>query len=105
MIDVTILNEARAELFDAIVFYENKAKGLGIDLNNEIKSSIEIIKRFPECCTLRKDKTRRYLINRFPYLIIYIYYKNRIWIIAFAHCKRKPDYWLKRIKNKNSKNR
>ena len=98
MINAKILNEAKAELFDAIVFHENKAKGTGLDLQNEVKSSLEIIKRFPECCTLRKDKTRRYLINRFPYLIIYTYYKDHIWIIAFAHCKRKPNYWLKRIK-------
>ena len=98
MIEVIILNEAKIELFKAIGFYEDKYQGLGIDFKKEIETSIEIIRRFPECCTLRKDETRRYLIKRFPYLIIYMYYKNHIWIIAFAHCKRRPEYWAKRIK-------
>ncbi|MBN2402647.1 MAG: type II toxin-antitoxin system RelE/ParE family toxin [Spirochaetes bacterium] len=98
MINVTIINEAKTELFESIGYYEEKSKGLGVDLYKEIKSAIEIIKRFPECCALRKDETRRFLINRFPYLIIYIYYENRIWIIAFAHCKRRPRYWANRKK-------
>jgi hypothetical protein len=98
VINVTILNEAKTELFESIGYYEEKSKGLGVDLYKEIKSAIEIIKRFPECCALRKDETRRLLINRFPYLIIYIYHENRIWIIAFAHCKRRPRYWANRKK-------
>lgn len=98
MINVTILNEAKVELFEAVGYYEDKSKGLGLDLLNEIKSAVEIIRRFPECCALRKNETRRYLINRFPYLIIYTYYKNHIWVIAFAHCKRKPEYWANSIK-------
>jgi hypothetical protein len=103
VIKVRILNEARSELVEAVEYYEDKTHGLGIDLINEIKSSVEIIRRFPNCCALRKDKTRRYLINRFPYLIIYLFHKGHIWIIAFAHCKRKPEYWTKRI-NKQGNN-
>ncbi len=98
MIEVTILNEAKLELFDAIKYYEEKCQGLGLDFEKEIKSAIEIIRRFPECCALRNDETRRYLVNRFPYLIIYTFHENHIWIIAFAHCKRKPGYWDERIK-------
>ncbi len=98
MIKVTILNEAKLELFDAIEYYEEKCQGLGLDFEKEIKSAIEIIRRLPECCALRKDETRRYLVNRFPYLIIYTFHENHIWIIAFAHCKRKPGYWEERIK-------
>lgn len=98
MINVTILDEAKDELFEAVGYYENKSKGLGLDLQKEIKSAIEIIRRFPECCASRKDETHRYLIQRFPYLLIYLYHNNHIWILAFAHCKRKPEYWSQRIK-------
>ena len=98
MINVTIIDEAKVELFNAVRYYEDNSKGLGLDFQNEIQSSVEIIRRFPECCALRRDETRRYLISRFPYLIIYLYHKNHIWIIAFAHCKRKPEYWTNRIK-------
>jgi toxin ParE1/3/4 len=98
VINVNILDEAGLEFFETIKYYEEKSKGLGLDLLKEIKAAINVIRNFPECCSLRKDETRRFLINRFPYLIIYMYYNNNIWIIAFAHCKRKPEYWTKRIK-------
>jgi len=74
VINITILNEAKTEIFEAIGYYEEKSKGLGLDLYKEIKYATELIRRFPECCSLRKDETRRYLINRFPYLIIYTFF-------------------------------
>jgi hypothetical protein len=98
---VSILYEAKIEILEAIEYYEKKSHGLGIDLKNEIKSSIEIIRRFPECCILRNDETRRFLLNRFPYLLIYFYHKKHIWIIALAHCKRKPEYWIARKTKSN----
>ena len=98
MIPVTILHEAEVELREAVAYYEKKSPGLGLDLEAEIERSIRTIRDFPEQWPLREDGTRRYLTHRFPYLVIYAYLKDRIWIIAIAHCKRRPGYWKDRIK-------
>lgn len=98
MIPVTILHEAEVELREAVAYYEEKSPGLGLDLEAEIERSIRTIRDFPERWPLREDGTRRYLTHRFPYLVIYAYLKDRIWIIAIAHCKRRPGYWKDRIK-------
>ena len=98
MIQVTILHEAEVELREAVAYYEEKSPGLGLDLEAEIERSIRMIRDFPGWWPLREDGTRRYLTHRFPYLVIYAYLKERIWIIAIAHCKRRPGYWKDRIK-------
>jgi toxin ParE1/3/4 len=97
MIHSTILCEAELELREAVSYYESKNYGLGIDFLLEVESGLEAIRSFPNQCSLRKDGTRRYLIHCFPYFIIYVYQNDHIWVIAFAHCKRKPEYWNKRI--------
>lgn len=98
MMPVAILHEAEVEIWDAVAYYEGKSPGLGLDFEAEIEHSVDTVKRFPECWPLREDGTRRYLAHCFPYLVIYMYLRKCIWIIAIAHCKRQPGYWRDRIK-------
>jgi len=74
MIPVTILDEAKNELLEAIDFYESRCTGLGLDFEREIKVADEMIQEFPERWPHHHDDTRRYLIHRFPYIIVYLYY-------------------------------
>ena len=98
MMPVTILHEAEVEMWDAVAYYEDKSRGLGLDFEAEVERSVDTVKRFPERWPLREDGTRRYLTHCFPYLVVYMYLRKRIWIIAIAHCKRRPGYWRDRIK-------
>jgi hypothetical protein len=36
-------------------------------------------------------------MQRFPFVIYYLDMPDRIWIVAFAHASRKPNYWKTRI--------
>jgi toxin ParE1/3/4 len=94
--DVTILHEAEVELWEAVGNYDQKSPGLGVDFQAEIRRCIESIAEHPERWRLRADGTRRTLAQRFPYLVVYAYERERIWILAIAHCKRRPDYWQHR---------
>ncbi len=96
MTSITFLHEAEIELWDAVSYYEDNAQGLGLDFEKEVERSVQAISESPERWPLRSDGTRRYLTQRFPYLIVYTYIKERIWIIALAHCKRQPEYWQDR---------
>ncbi|NCC50737.1 MAG: type II toxin-antitoxin system RelE/ParE family toxin [Spartobacteria bacterium] len=96
MIPVTILHKAEVELREAVSYYENNCSGLGLDFEAEVERSVKVIRQAPERWALCKTGTRRYLMQRFPF-IIYLYEANHIWIIAVAHCKREPQYWSDRI--------
>ena len=40
--------------------------------------------------------TRRYLFSVYPYSLIYRVTDQEITIVAVAHAKRKPGYWMNR---------
>ncbi len=97
MTQATILHEAEVELWEAVAYYEDKAAGLGLDFEAEIERSIQTICETPERWPVREDGTRRYLTRRFPFLVVYTHHNEHIWVIALAHCKRRPKYWADRV--------
>ena len=97
MTGITVLHEAEVELWEAVAYYEERAPGLGLDFEKETERSVLNIFENPERWPIRTDGTRRYLLQCFPYLVVYAYEDNHIWIIAIAHCKRRPAYWNSRL--------
>jgi toxin ParE1/3/4 len=41
--------------------------------------------------------TRRFVLQRFPFSIVYLDDPDLVTIIAVAHAKRKPGYWKERL--------
>ena len=85
--------EAEAELDQAIAYYEDCRPGLGLELAEEVYSAIARIVQFPDAWSLISRRTRRCLVNRFPFGVIYHVKSNAIRIIAVAHLSRRPNYW------------
>jgi toxin ParE1/3/4 len=84
MTPVTILREAEAELMEAVKYYKDKRPGLGFDFAQEVEISLESIRHFPERWPLRSDGTRRYLVQHFPYIVVYLFLNDHVWVIALA---------------------
>jgi hypothetical protein len=38
------------------------------------------------------------LVRRFPYGVIYRVREEVIWVVAIAHMRRRPGYWLDRVR-------
>ena len=87
---------AETELNEAIDYYNKCQDGLGLEFAKEAYSSIQNILAFPQAWTPLSENTRRCLINRFPYSIIYQVADNQIFIIALMQLNRRPEYWKKR---------
>ncbi len=101
MTPLTILHEAEIELWEAVTYYENQSPGLGADFQREVETSLDVVSRFPDRWPVRQDGARRCMVHRFPYLIVYVVLEDQVWVIAIAHCKRRPDYWSGRIPRRN----
>ena len=41
---------------------------------------------------------RRALLTRFPYAIVFLIMSEEIRVLAVAHAKRRPGYWLNRLR-------
>jgi plasmid stabilization system protein ParE len=88
---------ASIELDDAFEYYELQLPGLGKKFLNEMIETTEIISDFPELFSQNSKHTRKAVLRKFPYNLIYSIYKNKIFIIAVAHQNRAPEYWIDRV--------
>lgn len=93
---ITFHKLAEQELNDAADYYNSKSEGLGDIFLNELQSSVNHIRQFPESAPLINRVVRRKIIRRFPYSIMYSVKPDRIRILAIASQKRRPFYWLDR---------
>ncbi len=93
---ISLLPAAQSELDEAFLWYEEQSIGLGYDFFDEFEQSVRLLAVFPELFEQMEEGVRRCLINRFPYGIIYGVDGASIVIVAIAHLKRKPRYWIER---------
>lgn len=63
--------EAEAELNQAVDYYNSCRPHLGWDFAREVYSAVQNIIAYPEAWTPLSKHTRRCLVHRFPYGVIY----------------------------------
>ncbi len=86
--------EARSEFLFSIQYYEECRKGLGRKFRHAVETAVQHIVESPFRFRVVKPPFRRYLMHKFPYAIIFTIEPDHIRIIAVAHTKRVPGYWL-----------
>ena len=91
--------EARTEYREAAAFYEKCQSGLGAAFTLEIEATIKRILESPTRWPLFEQDVRRCLSHTFPYGILYTVEDNAVLIIAVMHLRRKPGYWLNRLRD------
>jgi plasmid stabilization system protein ParE len=95
--------EASKELFEAAEWYESRQPGLAERLFDEIEHHLALVRERPSAFPILEasppDLTiRRALLDRFPYALVFLELESEIRIIAVAHHKRRPNYWLHRVR-------
>lgn len=98
-----VLPEAEDEIREAILWYEERRKGLGMEFFGELESAMARVVATPLACQVWTDDTRyrRMVLRRFPYLLFYEVRKDVIEFVAVAHSHRRPGYWLSRTTKRN----
>ncbi len=96
---VVIRSEAENDLMEAFSRYEDKRQGLGFDFLLQVDAGLKFMERNSKICPVEYKGTRKFLIKRFPYKIIYLFEEERITVLAVIHSKRSPILTKKRIDN------
>lgn len=94
--------EASEELHAAVQWYEGRRVGLGGEFLTEIHRVLRIIQEHPAFGTPvpgvpEKLGARRVPVRRFPYAIAFVELENEVRVLAIAHHRRLPGYWLDRL--------
>src|SRR3989304_2419144 len=94
---VIVRPESEDDLKEAYAWYEDKRTGLGYDFLLQVDAGLNLIARNPNIHPIEYKETRKHLVKRFPYKIIYLVEKEKIIILAVIHSKRRPVLLKKRI--------
>jgi hypothetical protein len=93
--------KAEEEFDKAVEYYEECQVGLGLEFAEEVYLTIARAIQYPDAWSTMSKNTRRCLVNRFPYGIIYQVKSDMLRIIAVANLHRRPGYWKDRVKREN----
>ncbi|MDE0203570.1 MAG: type II toxin-antitoxin system RelE/ParE family toxin [Rhodospirillaceae bacterium] len=89
--------EAEAEHLETVVYYETRRAGLGALYLAAFEQALETVRDNPHRYRIvNEPDIRRVPLARFPLSIIYRETSERIEILAVAHHKRRPAYWIAR---------
>jgi hypothetical protein len=75
---------------------------LGGDLASEVDRALEVIQESPMTWPPWPDVgeasgVHRFLLARFPFAVGYIVEADAVVVLAIAHLRRRPGYWLGRL--------
>jgi len=83
------VEEARA----ARQWYQDRSPAAADAFIAELDAALERIADAPERFPVYLHGTRRYLLHRFPYIVVFRRTQSAVHVIAVAHGRRRPGYW------------
>jgi plasmid stabilization system protein ParE len=89
---------ATADVKSAVAGYQKRSRKAALDFVEELHRAADTIREAPDRWPPGKNNTRRFLLWRFPFSIIYSEQESVITIWAVAHGSRWPEYWARRLK-------
>ena len=91
------LGAARAEHLEEVAFYESRSPGLGAAYLAEFEAVMARICANPALYPRMGDvDIRKATLKRFPFQVIYRAEPTHIVVLAIAHHRRRPAYWVER---------
>jgi plasmid stabilization system protein ParE len=92
--------EAAVEMAEAASWYEQHRVGLGLEFLAAVDAAVARIAENPRIGSrtpgVDDEDIRRVFIRRFPYHVVYIELPDRLQVLAVAHDRRRPAYWVGR---------
>jgi toxin ParE1/3/4 len=77
-------------------WYRDRNETAALRFRRELDRAVELIAERPEAAPPYVGNTRRFLLRRFPFFVVYRVFSQRIEVVAVAHARRRPQYWHQR---------
>lgn len=81
---------ASRELHEAADFYDLQHSGLGSEF---LEAALRTAAERPAAYPTHLGQTRKCVIERFPYSVLYWFDDECVHVSAIAHHRRRPGYW------------
>lgn len=88
--------EAEAEFLAAVTRYEGLQPGLGEAFGAAVRVATEFAGEWPAAGGPHGATLRRVFVRRFPYFVLYAHDATQVYVVAVAHFRQRPGYWMER---------
>ena len=89
---------AEAEHLESVGYFESRRAGLGASYLAEFERIIGAACEAPDRYPIEKQPdVRRIRMKRFPHTILFREASGSVQVLAVAHNRRRPQYWLGRL--------
>jgi plasmid stabilization system protein ParE len=88
--------EATAEAAAAAGWYADQSPRAADAFVRELDDAVAAVTEAPEAWPPYLHATRRFLLRRFPFMLVYRVEAERTLVVAVAHAHRRPGYWRTR---------
>lgn len=89
---------AEAEHLESVAYYESKQAGLGASYLAEFEKTMITACEAPHRHPIEKQPdVRRVRMKRFPFAVLLRESAGSVQVLAVAHNRRRPQYWLGRL--------
>ncbi|HET8810265.1 MAG TPA: type II toxin-antitoxin system RelE/ParE family toxin [Flavobacteriaceae bacterium] len=90
-----IRTEARLEIFEAFLYYEDKRDNLGEEFLNHMGNYFDWIRKNPDHFPIKRRNYREAYVKRFPYLIIYEVVQEKVIVYSVFNTYQDPKKKIK----------
>ena len=103
MMECRLSREAVVEIAEAAAWYGARQHGLDTEFLNEVERVLPLLAGQSESFSLLLDTPEdlsigRALLPRFPYALVFMDLPAQVRVLAVAHLRRRPGYWLDRVR-------
>ncbi|WP_407666984.1 type II toxin-antitoxin system RelE/ParE family toxin [Myxococcus guangdongensis] len=97
--------DAVAEVESSMDWYEGQRAGLGDEFFAELRQGLQVIAESPRVNPpwtggrVMDVGVRRLRMERFPFVLPYLVVEDLVVVLAVAHVRRRPGYWLPRARS------
>ena len=95
--EVEFHEEASSEYEAAFDWYFARSELAASKFTEELSRAINLIAEAPQRWPDNIEGTRKLLLQRFPFAVVYRELPSIIQVLAMAHGRRRPGYWKDRL--------
>jgi toxin ParE1/3/4 len=87
---------ALAEFKEELTWYLERSETAAVNFVAELDRAVDLVTKSPRRWPVGEHATRKFVLHRFPFAVIYREKKVSIQVLAIAHGRRRPGYWKRR---------
>jgi plasmid stabilization system protein ParE len=88
---------ALSELKSALAWYLARNETAAFEFVAEVERAVGLIVESPPRWPSGEHGTRKFVLSRFPFAIVYREKETAVQILAIAHGHKNPEYWKTRL--------